>query len=265
MKSDSEDVLKALTNSTRRAIMRQIARKGSASYSEMMKVLGLDPYLMSGKFNYHLKELTEVGLIEKVDDEYRISELGKKAMILLDQVQEDRKIDKYGVLSAVLSLSSKQEVSLFMNQMGLVFGLMGTIFSIIFMGISIDEGIFGWQVASVFALISILTLGRSMIKVGSMIRNLKVGLSAILFFQTDWFLIRSPNRNNFLAVIISSITGLVLTILVIALSYSGPLVIPSLEAIIMMVSGFVSLAVAVIYIRRAYRHAELLEENMYEK
>ncbi|MBD3406112.1 MAG: helix-turn-helix domain-containing protein [Candidatus Lokiarchaeota archaeon] len=265
MNADSEDVLKALSNSTRRSIMRQIARKGSATYSEIMKVLGLDPYLMSGKFNYHLKELTEVGLIKKTGEEYRISELGKKAMILLDQVEEERKIDKYGVLSAVLSMSPKQEVSLYMNQMGLVFGFMGVIFSLIIIGISISENVFGWQIGAIVATISILVLGRSMIKVGRMIRRLKVGISAIIFLQPDWFLIRSPNRNNFLAVTIASVTGFVLAILIIALSYSGPLVIPSIEALVMSVIGVVFLAVAVFYFRRAYTHAEVLEVDMYEK
>jgi predicted transcriptional regulator len=65
MNSKSEDVLKALSSSTRRTIMRQISEKGSATYTEIMHVLNLDPSLMSGKFNYHLKELNEAGLIER--------------------------------------------------------------------------------------------------------------------------------------------------------------------------------------------------------
>ena len=81
MNSDSESVLKALSSSTRRAIIRQISEKGSATYTEIMQVLGLDPTQMSGKFNYHLKELTEAGLIERTNGEYRITDLGKKSLI----------------------------------------------------------------------------------------------------------------------------------------------------------------------------------------
>ncbi|MFX1264321.1 MAG: winged helix-turn-helix domain-containing protein, partial [Promethearchaeota archaeon] len=87
-----EGVLKALSNSTRRQIMSQIATKGSAPYSQIMHVIGLDPSLESGTFNYHLKELTEVGLIERTDNEYRITDLGRKALILLDQVRQEPQV-----------------------------------------------------------------------------------------------------------------------------------------------------------------------------
>ena len=127
MTSESENVLKVLSSSTRRTIMRQISEKGSATYTEIMNVLNLDPSLMSGTFNYHLKELHESGLVERTNGEYRITDLGKRALILVDQVAKDTKIDQYGVLSAVLSMNSRQELSLFMNQIGMIVGfvLMG--------------------------------------------------------------------------------------------------------------------------------------------
>ncbi|MDF1537932.1 MAG: helix-turn-helix domain-containing protein [Candidatus Thorarchaeota archaeon] len=93
MNSESENVLKALSSSTRRTIMRQVSEKGSATYTEIMHVLGLDPSLMSGKFNYHLKELNEAGLIERVNSDYKITDLGKKALILVDQVAKESKVD----------------------------------------------------------------------------------------------------------------------------------------------------------------------------
>ncbi|MFW9920588.1 MAG: winged helix-turn-helix domain-containing protein, partial [Candidatus Thorarchaeota archaeon] len=131
MNSDSENVLKALSSSTRRTIMRQISDKGSATYTEIMQVLGLDPNLMSGTFNYHLKELSEVGLIERTNGEYRISDLGKRALILVDQVAKDVKIDQYGVLSAVMSMSPRKELALFTSQMGMMAGMIFTILSLI--------------------------------------------------------------------------------------------------------------------------------------
>jgi len=157
MNSESENVLKALSSSTRRTIMRQISEKGSATYSEIMRVLDLDPSLMSGKFNYHLKELHEVGLVERINSEYRITDLGKRhlkelhevglverinseyritdlgkrALILVDQVTDDAKVDRYGVLSAVMSMSPRKELELFLSQMGMIVGLLISVLGII--------------------------------------------------------------------------------------------------------------------------------------
>ena len=128
-----EGVLKALSNSTRREIIQLIATKGSASYTQIMQVLGLDPSLESGTFNYHLKELTEVGLIESVNGEYKITSLGRKALILIDQVREEPQVDRYGVLSAALSMTPREELHLFKAQMGSAFGFTLTFFSIIAM------------------------------------------------------------------------------------------------------------------------------------
>ena len=131
MNSESENVLKALSSSTRRTIMRQISEKGSATYSEIMRVLDLNPSLMSGKFNYHLKELHEVGLVERINSEYRITDLGKRALILVDQVTDDAKVDRYGVLSAVMSMSPRKELELFLSQMGMIVGLLISVLGII--------------------------------------------------------------------------------------------------------------------------------------
>lgn len=192
-----EGVLKALSNSMRREIIRLIAKKGSASYTEIMQVLGLDPSLESGTFNYHLKELAEVGLIESVNGEYKISALGRNALILIDQVRQEPKVDRYGVLSAALSMTPREELDLFKAQIGTGLGFIGALFS--FMLILMTLGSLGYVVAFLsFVLCLILMIG-STIRLVNLARRYDLGLSVLLFISDSWFLLRSPNRGNFLA------------------------------------------------------------------
>jgi DNA-binding transcriptional ArsR family regulator len=194
-----EGVLKALSNSTRREIIRLIAKKGRASYTEIMHVLGLDPSLESGTFNYHLKELAEVGLIESVNGEYKITALGKNALILIDQVREEPRVDRYGVLSAALSMTPREELQLFKAQLGSGLGFMITTFSIIAMWITffLNQLSFVGAFAS-FALGLGLTVN-SVSKLIRLARKYDLGLSVLLFISESWFLLRSPNRGNFMA------------------------------------------------------------------
>ena len=197
LRGHDEGVLKALSNSTRREIIRLIATKGSASYTQIMQVLGLDPSLESGTFNYHLKELAEAGLIESVNGEYKISTLGKNALILIDQVRQEPQVDRYGVLSAALSMKPREELELFKMQMGIGIGFAGTIFSFIIVLLTL--GSLGYVAAFVsFVVCFILTIG-STIKMINLARDYDLGLSFLLFISESWFLLRSPNRGDFLA------------------------------------------------------------------
>jgi DNA-binding transcriptional ArsR family regulator len=206
-------VLKALSNSMRREIIHLIATKGSASYTQIMQVLGLDPSLESGTFNYHLKELAEVGLIESVNGEYRITALGKNALILIDQVREEPRVDRYGVLSAALSMTPREELHLFKAQMGFGLGFALTTFSIIAMFVTILYTIrLGFVVAFVSFVLSIGLIVQSVNRLIQLARKYKLGLSVLLLISESWFLLRSPNRGNFLALqgfaVISVITAL---------------------------------------------------------
>ncbi len=78
---EREQVLKALSNSTRRVILKQIVTRRGATYTELMELLSLNPDLESGGFNYHLKELTVAGLLERTNGFYRITDLGEKALV----------------------------------------------------------------------------------------------------------------------------------------------------------------------------------------
>ena len=260
MTSESENVLKALSSSTRRTIMRQISEKGSASYTEIMHVLNLDPALMSGTFNYHLKELNEVGLIERTDAEYRITDLGKRALILVDQVAKDSKIDQYGVLSAVLAMSPKKELKLFVSQIGMMAGLMLTILSIIPFVLGYSSGSFEFWLGAISPSIALVVAIGSTAKVIGILRKYKLGFSVILFLSTNWFFIRSPNRNSFFGITLFSIGAIIGGALAIILPYSGAMLAFTLQwyGIISSVIGSLVLAIALFI--RARRNAERLED-----
>jgi DNA-binding HxlR family transcriptional regulator len=264
MTSESENVLKALSSSTRRTIMRQISEKGSATYTEIMNVLNLDPSLMSGTFNYHLKELHESGLVERTNGEYRITDVGKRALILVDQVAKDTKIDRYGVLSAVMSMDPRQEVRLFMNQIGMIVGFVLMIFSFIpfsrlFGSPDFGLGAISFPMAVVFWIgvisfpISIVFTVRTSSNVLEIVNKFRLGFSAILFLSTSWFFIRSPNRNSFFIITLMTIGTIIAGALTFLLPMSGRIFLYTPESynliLITSVSTILTFAFA-IYIKR---------------
>lgn len=254
-----EGVLKALSNSTRREIIQIIAKRGSASYTQLMQVLGLDPSLESGTFNYHLKELSEVNIIESVNGEYRITPLGKKALILLDQVREERQVDRYGVLSAAISMTPKEEIHLFKMQFGCGFGLLIVFFSFFTIFLTLGQNQFISVFAIVVFILSLLLTVSSGGRLVQIVRNYNLGLSTLLLLSDSWFLLRSPNRGNFLAFSGFAITSVVTLSLYLILAASG--VIPLVSGIgvaLLMVSIFTA-PFALILADTAIKKAEELE------
>ncbi len=261
MTSESENVLKALSSSARRTIMRQISEKGRATYTEIMHVLNLDPSLMSGTFNYHLKELNEAGLIERTNGEYRITDLGKRALILVDQVAKDVKIDQYGVLSAVMSMSPRKELDLFMSQMGMMIGAVLTIFGIIPFIIEYGSGTPIFWASSISLLLSLILAIGSTAKMISIIRKFRVGFSVIVFLSSSWFFIRSPNRNSFFVITLLSFGAIIAGALSFLLSYTGDMILftPQWYGLISSTIGSMVLILALSI--RAKRKADRLEER----
>jgi DNA-binding HxlR family transcriptional regulator len=259
MTSESENVLKALSSSTRRTIMRQISEKGSATYTEIMRVLNLDPSLMSGTFNYHLKELNEARLIERTDGEYTITDLGKRALILVDQVAKDVKIDQYGVLSAVMSMSPRKELELFMSQMGMMIGLVMSVLSIIPFGIGYaTDALTFWLLST--PLLFFLVLGVvSVIKMIKIVRKFRVGLSVIVFLSSYWFFIRSPNRNRFFAIILLTVLAVMLGALAFLLPCTGDLALLIPEWYGLIVGATSSAILSIVLSVQAKRRADRLE------
>lgn len=264
MKSEreyDEGVLKALSNSTRRQIMSQIAAKGSAPYSQIMHVIGLDPSLESGTFNYHLKELTEVGLIERTDNEYRITDLGRKALILLDQVRQEPQVDRYGVLSAAISMSPMEEIHLFRSQMGLGLGIVFTMLSCIFILLSRDPLRLDLLMAVILFSVSILTLFASSLSMVRIARKYNLGLSVLLLLGYDWFLMRSPNRGSFLAFSVFAGINLGSVIIYLLLVYSGTIPVFLGPGIVLFAIMMFTAPIAFGIAEEAIRKARELEAN----
>jgi len=71
-------------------ILRLLSTKGALPYTEIMSSLKLDPVRDAGKFVYHLRSLTEVGLIssEKRTKKYEITELGEMVVHFARDLEE---------------------------------------------------------------------------------------------------------------------------------------------------------------------------------
>ena len=265
MNSNSENVLKALSSTTRRTIMRQISVKGSATYTEIMLVLNLDPSLMSGTFNYHLKELSGAGLIEKTDGEYSITDLGRRALILVDQVVKDVKVDRYGVLAAVMSMNPRTELALFTSQVGLMLGFLAAIFGGIGIALSYERWDFEFLGSSTVMFTGLALFIISTARMVRMIRQYKLGFSSMVFLSLNWFFIRSANRNNFF-IVTFLLAGFVVTLaLSLLLPYSGVMTIFSLEWYELLASSIVTGLLSCIFFMRALRKANQLEETTREQ
>jgi DNA-binding transcriptional ArsR family regulator len=222
MRNESEKFLKALSSSKRREIMKHILEKGSATYTELMQILGLDSS-MSGSFNYHLKELNDSGLIERTNGDYKITDVGKSAMIFVDEIaretKEEAQIDRYGVFSAVIKMQPATELKLFISQVGMLFAMIIAffgVFGIVKLNIvsqTLEEKIGDnvvWLgvIVLVLSLIMLILLLVYFISIVRKLKLEKIGLSIYLFLGREWFLIRSPNRTRFFILSFTSIGAL---------------------------------------------------------
>ena len=262
---DSEDVLKALSSSTRRTIMKKISEGGSATYTEIMQVLGLDPSLESGRFNYHLKELSEAGLIERINGEYRITDTGTSALILVDRITRESKgeakIDRFGVLSAAMSMSPRTELTLFASQMGLMFGSIISVMGLAILAVS-DLLTIGYM--SPMLLIP-LFIGCplaiiSFVKMIGVLSRLKVGLSVLLFLGTNWFLIRSPNRNTFLILVVTIVGAMMCSILAIIFPFARLIIFNSIQWFGLLLGTIFFATLTAVLFKEAKKKADRLEE-----
>ncbi|MGA2791067.1 MAG: anaerobic ribonucleoside-triphosphate reductase, partial [Candidatus Bathyarchaeia archaeon] len=72
-------IFDAASAPVRLQILRLLSTKGSLQYTEIMFQLKLDPVRDAGKFVYHLRSLTDTGLVtlEKKTKRYEVTELGR--------------------------------------------------------------------------------------------------------------------------------------------------------------------------------------------
>ena len=83
-------VLKAASSSLRMQLLTLLVDKGPQSYTDLMKILKLNPSRDAGRFAYHLKYLLNADLIEPdVDNkEYRLTDLGKTMINFTEDIQQ---------------------------------------------------------------------------------------------------------------------------------------------------------------------------------
>jgi anaerobic ribonucleoside-triphosphate reductase len=83
-------ILKAASSSLRMQLLLTLVEKGPQSYTDLMKILRLNPSRDAGRFAYHLKYLLKADLIEPdVDNkEYRLTDLGKTIIDFTEDIQQ---------------------------------------------------------------------------------------------------------------------------------------------------------------------------------
>jgi hypothetical protein len=81
-------VLKIISNPIRKTIIQSLEGT-SMIFSDVMRVCGLDPNFDTGPFYYHLSMLVDAGLVEKVDSEYLLTNLGSTTSTLISTLQRE--------------------------------------------------------------------------------------------------------------------------------------------------------------------------------
>ncbi len=83
-------VLKAVSSSLRLKVLYLLLERGPLSYTEIMKILRLNPSRDAGRFAYHLKYLLKEKLIEPdaQKKKYRLTELGRTIINLAEDIEE---------------------------------------------------------------------------------------------------------------------------------------------------------------------------------
>lgn len=79
---ETHATLEVLGSPLRRTVLRRVG-KGPCSFTQAMEAAGLDD---SPKLSFHLRKLTDAGLIEHRGEDYRITPKGAEAVRLLDEV-----------------------------------------------------------------------------------------------------------------------------------------------------------------------------------
>jgi DNA-binding transcriptional ArsR family regulator len=82
------EIAKAFSDGLRVRIVEELSSGKPKRYTEVMKALGLDVVEGSSKFAYHMGILTEAGIAEKIEDNYRITQGGKEIFQAMVKVAE---------------------------------------------------------------------------------------------------------------------------------------------------------------------------------
>ena len=83
-------VLKAVSSQMRLKVLNLLLDKGPISYTEIMKILRLNPTRDAGRFAYHLKYLLKADLIEPDAEakKYRLTDLGRTIIDMAEDIEK---------------------------------------------------------------------------------------------------------------------------------------------------------------------------------
>jgi hypothetical protein len=83
-------VLKAVSSSLRLEVLNLLFERGALSYTEMMKILRLNPSRDAGRFAYHLKFMLRTDLIEPDVEtkKYRLTDLGRTMVSIGEDIEQ---------------------------------------------------------------------------------------------------------------------------------------------------------------------------------
>ena len=104
------DIFRSMSNLSRLEILRVLYTKGSTSYTDLKSFAGFATKRESGKFAYHLRDLSDLALVElnKSERQYNITNQGKIVLTLADKITANAFTDS-GKLQVRSSNSSIDE------------------------------------------------------------------------------------------------------------------------------------------------------------
>ncbi|MFB0523389.1 MAG: hypothetical protein ACETV1_06480, partial [Candidatus Bathyarchaeia archaeon] len=84
-------VLKAASSSLRLKVLNLLLERGPLSYTEIIKILRLNPSRDAGRFAYHLRYLLKEKLVEPDvgKKRYRLTELGRMVIGMAEEIEEE--------------------------------------------------------------------------------------------------------------------------------------------------------------------------------
>lgn len=188
------EIASAIKHEMRRTILTMLSEKRVIRYSDLMINLGLEPKDDSGSFGYHVKVLTDSGLIVTSEQGYSLSELGKRVFGLLAAIDDEER-DKFGIIASLQSLTIKDEINLLLAQFGIILTFVFGIISLI--GFTAAGEGSSLRIVMFFLSFMALVLigGASIKKFYSMRSKLPSGFSMFFFINTHWIW-ASPHRNK---------------------------------------------------------------------
>lgn len=88
--ADIVELLQTLGNVVRKAIVTSLAQSPHPlRFSDLMEASGLNPNYDTGRFHYHLSELSKMNIVVKTGNKYCLTQFGFKISRLLEAMERE--------------------------------------------------------------------------------------------------------------------------------------------------------------------------------